>query len=95
MVVSVLTSPQQLKETKGVSQKELIELMTVVDDDNSGTIRYREFVNLMLILDGNPHSPPRVAMRHNLFMQSCFKAFSRNQSKNRISTLEWPLDEHR
>lgn len=34
------------------SQKELIEMVNKVDDDNSGTIRYREFVNLMLIQEG-------------------------------------------
>eukprot|EP00038_Savillea_parva_P008587 m.177910 g.177910 ORF g.177910 m.177910 type:complete len:679 (+) comp14442_c0_seq1:56-2092(+) len=42
----------QLESSKGITQKELIELLTVVDDDNSGTIRYREFVNLMLIVEG-------------------------------------------
>lgn len=34
------------------SKKEIIHMVNEVDDDNSGTIRYREFVNLMLIHEG-------------------------------------------
>eukprot|EP00040_Diaphanoeca_grandis_P034180 m.210698 g.210698 ORF g.210698 m.210698 type:complete len:641 (+) comp33089_c0_seq1:146-2068(+) len=33
------------------SEKDVLDMVNKVDDDNTGTIRYREFVNLMLIHD--------------------------------------------
>lgn len=39
------------------TEKEVIQMVNQVDDDNTGTIRYREFVNLMLIQEGVLNNP--------------------------------------
>ena len=39
------------------TQAEVIGMVNLVDDDNTGTIRYREFVNLMLIQEGVLNEP--------------------------------------
>lgn len=39
------------------TQAELIAMVSQVDDDNTGTIRYREFVNLLLIHEGVLNEP--------------------------------------
>eukprot|EP00039_Didymoeca_costata_P012765 m.185579 g.185579 ORF g.185579 m.185579 type:complete len:636 (+) comp15577_c0_seq2:114-2021(+) len=50
-------SSMMVELRKNKTEAELIELMSQVDDDNSGTIRYSEFVNLMLLEDSIIEKP--------------------------------------
>ena len=59
------TNPMHIRQLhvmgKSKSEKDLISMVNVVDDDNSGTIRYREYVNLMLIEEGILKEPIMVS----------------------------------